>query len=150
MGRLFDALAAYSSAIKEFSNEPVAYGGRADVLKNLGRLDDALAAYDDAISLFPENSVFLTGRADVLRSMGNYDAALTAYADAKKLFPYEPFAFTGYAKFSKTKEISKRRLRSTRRQYPSFLRMSVAEPGEQMCFVQQVDSPMPFRRMIAT
>jgi tetratricopeptide (TPR) repeat protein len=97
MGRLDEALADYETARLEFPNDPVPYGGHADVLKLLGRLDEALSEYEVAATTFPYESIPICGKADVLRTMGRYADAVEVYQQAVKKFPFQPVAYTGQA-----------------------------------------------------
>jgi tetratricopeptide (TPR) repeat protein len=70
LGRLDDAIAAYTRAIDLDPNYALSHNGLGTVYRELGRLDDAIAAYKRAIELDPNYATPRSSLAAVYRKLG--------------------------------------------------------------------------------
>jgi tetratricopeptide (TPR) repeat protein len=87
VGRLSEALASYTAALKLRSNFPAALRSRADVLARLNRLEEALADYERAFSLKPDYVDAVSAAGMILRRLGRHAEAETKFLHALRLDP---------------------------------------------------------------
>ena len=87
MGRLEQALAAYSEAIDADPNQSEYHLERGNLLRRLGRAAEALADYDTAIRTSPPYPEPHMVRADLALELGHEQAALAGYSYALELDP---------------------------------------------------------------
>jgi tetratricopeptide (TPR) repeat protein len=97
MGRLEEALAAYTEAKERFPNDGVSFCGHAETLRSMGRLGEALAAYTEAKDLFPTSPVPFCGYAETLRELGRLDEALRNYQELSQRFTWSRVVNTSLA-----------------------------------------------------
>lgn len=80
------AAQAYSSAIKEFPEDPEAHIHLGLALLNASRLDDALKVYKRAHQLSPDDPIPLEKSADVLERMGRLKEAAQQYINVSDVY----------------------------------------------------------------
>jgi protein O-GlcNAc transferase len=99
LGRLGDALAAFSQAIALDPAYAQAHFNRGVILQLQGRLDEAIAAYRVAMNLRPDHVEAVTNAGIVLQELGRLDEAALAFEQAVKLRPAaaEPYNNVGIA-----------------------------------------------------
>lgn len=94
LGRLEDAVAAFTKALAARDDYPAARIARAETLNQLGidvqqqgRLGHALAAYDGALADVPGYSDAINNRATLLAAMGRQEEALAGFDQALAIRP---------------------------------------------------------------
>ncbi len=87
LGRLEEALEAYTEAIKRDSQNVVFCSNKGHVLYKLGRFDESIAAYDEAIRLNPSRAKSYYKKGSVLQKLGRMDESIAAYDEAIRLSP---------------------------------------------------------------
>ena len=88
-GKFEEAIASYSSAIKENPNFYWSYLNLGDVLLKVGRWEQAVNAYSRAIELNSSSAWLYYNQGEALTKLGRLDEAIACYEQAIKLAPDE-------------------------------------------------------------
>jgi predicted O-linked N-acetylglucosamine transferase (SPINDLY family) len=86
-GRLAEAIAAYTEAIRIKPDHAEAYGNLGVAFNNLGKFEEALAAYRQAIRIKPDFARAHYNLGNLLNEQGDREAAAAAYAQAIRIKP---------------------------------------------------------------
>ncbi|AFZ19226.1 TPR repeat-containing protein [Allocoleopsis franciscana PCC 7113] len=87
LGRIEEALASFSKAIKLDPNEPIAWFNRGIALRCLERYEEALASFNKGLELNPNESITWRNRGATLGNLGRHEDALISYDKAIELEP---------------------------------------------------------------
>src|SRR6266487_4002410 len=84
--RYWDALLAYSRALRLIPNDVDAFVGSGNCLRELQREEEALSYYDKAIALNPQNISTYVAKADIYASIRKHEDALALYMMAGEVY----------------------------------------------------------------
>ncbi len=87
LGRLDDAVAAYSNALLIKPDFVEAYTNLGNALRDLGRLNDAVAACNVALRIKPDSADAYFNLGNALKDLGRIDDSITAYESALCIRP---------------------------------------------------------------
>ncbi|RRJ95917.1 tetratricopeptide repeat protein [Opitutaceae bacterium TAV4] len=94
-GRLDEALADFTSAIRTDAQITEAWAERGQVYLARGKMDEALADFDQAVILSPKLAAAHLGRGRVLQARKDWQGALEAWSRAIAADPLQADAFRG-------------------------------------------------------
>ena len=104
--KYWEALNAYSRAIREDSKDADAYVRKGNCLRELKIYQEALQCYDRAIALNSQMATAFIGKADVYKSCGEFENALALYIEAGKTLLSQGFYEQALESFDKALQLN--------------------------------------------
>jgi tetratricopeptide (TPR) repeat protein len=96
-GDLFGALQVYATTKLTHTTISGAYGGYAEVLRDMRRLPEAISAYKEAVDLFPYDARLANGYANIRKVNDEFEESLRLYEGNVQRFPYDLISKSGRA-----------------------------------------------------